>query len=859
MPDPKKKTRSQELDTNPNRLKNESEEFYKNRIKYNDFRIRQQDDKNVVSKYWNKIEDSINNEDNYFLKTAEKTITSPIRFAKYLYDKTDLRDTNKYRNNQKKSELNQKGLSSAMDVAELGLIGGLDKGLKAKPLMTQFAKKAGTYIGGQMGQDLGFGIYNQKQINDNMKQYAQGGELTRFNEGGTHEQNPNGGIPQGPNATVEQGETSTKTPNGKYIYSNRLYINEDLVKQFNLPNSIKGKTFADASKIIDKPFKDRNSNPDKLTHKEHLDRLKQAQETLKQQEQQHAEQIAQSMQSNQQEVPDMMNGQIPEGMEEYTEQPDQNQMFLGGDLNLAEVGNITGGLAGLAGKASPYLGAAGGAMSLGSLAQGNGASTNKAQSAFSGAATGAQAGMAFGPWGAGIGAAVGLGAGLLGANKANKEKQKNILDYSKSINNQFSENQFGDGGDLEEDPINPLFKPTNTIPQVGAGSPSNFLGYSIPQQKFKKDIAGSADYNTNIVQNLHNTIGITPSTPGYGTHIGNKTALAYNNWAKTNNPDDYLETDNPLNNFYGSKADPLESGKRFSDYMYNSSSEYTTDLKNKMGLTSQGYKFNGAETPDTSMLKSQEKPFVEPTGVRQGMEDYYQKNKTTTNSDTNNNNGNWLDRNGGKILKYAPVAMSALQLAKLKKPAYERLDRLTNRFKPEYVDEQSLQNIANSEMNNSINSISQLGGSQGAVRNSILGAGLNKTKALSNAYMDASAQNRQTNIAGQQFNLGIDQANINQANQELDINDRNQANYRNEKSKYLSSIGTDLGSIGKEEVNKNQIAEALGYDVDGDYVINRVTKERIHKDELAKRIAAKEKTTTNAYGGYLKMNKIGRK
>ena len=33
-----------------------------------------------------------------------------------------------------------------------------------------------------------------------------------------------------------------------------------LIKQFNLPNYIKGKSFAEASKLIDKKFKDRKDS-----------------------------------------------------------------------------------------------------------------------------------------------------------------------------------------------------------------------------------------------------------------------------------------------------------------------------------------------------------------------------------------------------------------------------------------------------------------------------------------------------------------------------------------------------------------------------------------------------------------------
>lgn len=640
--------------------------------------------------------------------------------------------------------------------------------------------------------------------------------LTTFNVGGTHGENKFGGIPQGQSQngqtnTVEQGETKLKN----YVYSNRLSIDENMTKEMNLPSYIKGKTFANASKAIDNKFKDRNDKHSLETKNVFLDRLKQAQETLKQQEQERAQQIAQSIQSNQQEIPDMMNGQIPEGMEEYTEQHQQEQpqqFFNGGNLNLREVGNMTGGMSGMAGKASPYVGAASGAMSLANLAQGNGASPDKFTSALSGAQTGAQAGMAFGPWGAGVGAVLGIGAGLLGSNKANKTHLKSLNDQAIMTNSQFQDNNFAKGGYLtnktsqyddgrylEEDPINPLFKPTNTIPQVGAGKPSDFLGYDVKPKN------------------------ILPKVP-----------LA----------DDLIKpvTKEQIQMYQLSKGIAKPGDKGYGNFGPKTTAQFEIDKQNWT-----------PETPDTSMLKPKEQDFVEPTGMRQSMEDYYQKNKITSTDSTQDNQSSWLGTNGDKMLKYAPIAMNAYQLSQLKKPDNQRLKRLDDKYKAQYVDEAQLQNIANQEMTNTINSISQSGASQGAIRNSMLSAGLNKTKALSDAYMKANAENRATDDKAQQFNLGVNQFNTQTQHQESENWEKNNAAYRNEKSKYLASIGTDLGSIGKEEVNKNQIAEALGYSWDGKYMVNKKTGEKKTYEDIV------NQTKQNSYGGYLKMNKIGRR
>lgn len=69
--------------------------------------------------------------------------------------------------------------------------------------------------------------------------------VTKINEGGTHEENPNGGIIMGvddkgvPNL-VEEGEVIYND----YVYSNRLTPNEEMLKKFNLPSKYKGKTYS---------------------------------------------------------------------------------------------------------------------------------------------------------------------------------------------------------------------------------------------------------------------------------------------------------------------------------------------------------------------------------------------------------------------------------------------------------------------------------------------------------------------------------------------------------------------------------------------------------------------------------------
>lgn len=652
----------------------------------------------------------------------------------------------------------------------------------------------------------------------NLENNMENKNFTEFNEGGTHEQNPLGGVPLGENASVEQGETKK----GKYIYSDRLSIDENMTKEMNLPTYIKGKSFANASKAINDKFKDRHDSYATETKNTLLKRLEQAQETIKAKDEQRAQQIAQSMQTNSQQVPDMMNGEIPEGMEEYMEPQnnpqeetqEQLQMAYGGRIKYGLGGNpdedpisqlssisqlipkgitpfksslptaalpntqnllsdTTSKTEGLGKTAGPgvagYLGAAQGAMSLLDLSKGKGASTNKFGSAASGALTGAQAGMAFGPIGAGVGAVAGIGAGLFGSAKAKEQENIELNNKTKAFSSQFKDNNFAYGGRIKYDKGGDYSLNKPIVPYK-----SEFMSpiYNQKQDTFPNGIYQEPEIDADIMM----------KKPGI--------------------PDaNYKMTETPYSNM--------------SDYYSNSYKNIGKEVYNNS-------KFDKGK-PGTVFSRTAEKA------------------------------GDYLNKNGGKFLKYAPVAMSAYQLANLSKPENKTLQRLNNRYNPQYTDEARLQNIANQEMNNSVDAYSQLGGSQGAVRNAIIASGLNKTKGLSDAYMKANEFNNSQNEKAQQFNLGVDQFNTQTQHQESENHERNNAAYRNEKSKYLSTIGTDLGNIGKEEVNKNQISEALGYDWDGKYHVDKKTGEKLTTEELL----AKQKETKKEYKFEDKSSKFG--
>jgi hypothetical protein len=164
-------------------------------------------------------------------------------------------------------------------------------------------------------------------------------------------------------------------------------------------------------------------------------------------------------------------------------------------------------------------------------------------------------------------------------------------------------------------------------------------------------------------------------------------------------------------------------------------------------------------------------------------------------------------------------------------------------------------------MNNTVNAISQSGASQGQIRASVLGSQLQRTKALSDSYGQAAAQNRATNDRAQTFNLGVDQVNLQQSNNELDINDRNKGNYDTQKSKLISQLGNDVGNIGKEQVQKKIIAKTLGYKWDGEFVKspdgNVVTDPDTGKPMTGEKLKALQSSKEKkALGGYLIKNKL---
>lgn len=112
-----------------------------------------------------------------------------------------------------------------------------------------------------MGKAYGFADGGNLSNVMGRKYFADGG-LTTFNNGGSHEESPIGGIPQGTDDNgnvnlVEEGETRFQD----YIFSDRLTLDEDMVKELNLPSKLIDKTFAEASEILAKDIEEHPNDP----------------------------------------------------------------------------------------------------------------------------------------------------------------------------------------------------------------------------------------------------------------------------------------------------------------------------------------------------------------------------------------------------------------------------------------------------------------------------------------------------------------------------------------------------------------------------------------------------------------------
>ena len=155
-------------------------------------------------------------------------------------------------------------------------------------------------------------------------------------------------------------------------------------------------------------------------------------------------------------------------------------------------------------------------------------------------------------------------------------------------------------------------------------------------------------------------------------------------------------------------------------------------------------------------------------------------------------------------------------------------------------------------MNSTVRGLSEMGLSQGQLTNAMLAAGLNKTKATSDAMMKGSDINRQENRYGQEFNNRNQTFNIGQSNREKEINQREIDATNDRKRMSRDSMFLSAGELGKEESYKNRIYNLTGgYRTDGslDPIFERMARDE--EERLAIEEGKKRENTGYRNGGLL--------
>lgn len=229
-------------------------------------------------------------------------------------------------------------------------------------------------------------------------------------------------------------------------------IENNLIEMFNLPKYIGGKSFAEASKIIEKKFEDRTDQAASETLEELMGRLAEAQEYIKMQE---------SLEANSQEVPDMMNGQIPEGFEDESMDPmggidmgmdPMQTMDRMGDMDPNMMGNMFE-LGGTLNNPLEYTSQIGDILGL---VGNNNVDINEdgyasgQDNTIGRALTGAKIGSTILPGiGTGVGAVLGAGAGIIGAKRSKNKAIDMNVNKAYASNAQHS-NFYEDGGTLRK-------------------------------------------------------------------------------------------------------------------------------------------------------------------------------------------------------------------------------------------------------------------------------------------------------------------------------------------------------------------------------------------------------------------------
>lgn len=176
--------------------------------------------------------------------------------------------------------------------------------------------------------------------------------VTEFNAGGSHEENPHGGILQGiapdgkPNL-VEQGEVKLSSMTGdenQYILSARIVVTEEKARQFGIDPKLVGLSYAEAFKKAYNPLKERQGSHDARNEIAHIISIFQQAQDAEKAEREMAQQMA---------IIESMSPEQRSAMIDMATQAQQQQADMIAQQQQAMAQQQTGGMPQDAGIAQP--------------------------------------------------------------------------------------------------------------------------------------------------------------------------------------------------------------------------------------------------------------------------------------------------------------------------------------------------------------------------------------------------------------------------------------------------------------------------------------------------------------------------
>lgn len=580
--------------------------------------------------------------------------------------------------------------------------------------------------------------------------YKDGGLLTQFNTGGKHEENPLGGIPQGPQALVEEGETR----NGDYIFSDSLFLDDNIIKKFNLGGLAKpGMSIADYTKAVNAPLEER---PFDKVEKGSAQRL-----------------INQAKLAN-----------------EY--------MRLGGKMKKSKDVYVTGG------KINPYLQAA--TMLTSMLPEGEVQRT--ANSAVQGAGIGTMIapgiGTAIGAIG---GAGIGLAKELMGPKYKDVEAEAHMKKYSNHM--KMGGKIYDDGGPIE-DAVLAYLKANNGDNYVTLQRQLD-AKMADPDYDVRKDPAYKAVIDRMMRENQGQEFNTLDPTGIFGDIERDK--MLYNAMDSAS-----INAANPKEEYSRGLNDNVASIYSDTPFMGTGNSTPTPEsrpLLDKVPVTPAGieraidFEADPFDVYDTGDIDKFLDTFNTPEEL--DLIPFTQKREDSSNNEDNNDNKIKFDPND--LLRFAPTVSNLSRLINAPDAEVERLDRLDNRYKKDLFDVQTPLNELRNQAGATRRAIQNTAmGSAGVARANLLAADLNTKKGIGNVFAIGDNVNRQQNQIEQEFNRGTDQFNIGQSNNEKQINAGNRAAAFMYRDALKAGIGEQLGQMGTEESLHEAIQNALGYD-----------------------------------------------